>query len=77
MIAPDGTDELDGSSFDTKTPEELQPKGVESIQNPIPALFCIGYCMLDEIHLDCFNEGHSPNSCERWLLDEIINLHIF
>ena len=52
MTASDGEKELDGSSFGTKIPEELQPKGFESIQNPIPALMGMGCCMLDEKHLD-------------------------
>ena len=32
---------------------------------------------IDEKHLDCFNEGHPPNSCKRWLVDEIMNFYIF
>ena len=68
MTASDGMKELDGSSFGKKIPEELQPKGFESIQNPIPELMGIGQCMLDEKHLDCFNKGHLLNSCKDGLL---------
>ena len=59
MTASDGMKELDGFSFGIKAPEELQPKGFESICNPIPALMCMGCCILDEKHLDCFIEGPS------------------
>ena len=69
--------ELDGSSFGTKTPEELQQKGFESIQNSIPALMGMGCHMLDEKHLDCFNKDHPPNSHKRLLVDELINFYIF
>ena len=73
MTVSDGMKKLDWSSFGTKTPEELQPKGFEIIQNTIPLLMGMGCCMLNEKHLDCFNEGHPPNSQKRWLVDEIIN----
>ena len=75
MRASDGLKELDGSSFGTKVLKALQPKGVVTTQNPIPAL--MGCCMIDEKHLDCFNEGHQPNSHKRWLIDEIINFLYF
>ena len=42
MTASDGMKELDGSNFDTKAPEELQPKRFESIQNPLSALMGMG-----------------------------------
>ena len=62
MTASDGMKELDGFSFGIKTPEEVQLKGFESIQIPIPALMGMGCCMLDEKHFDCFNEGHPLHS---------------
>ena len=65
MTASDGMKELDGFSFGIKAPEELQPKGFESICNPIPALMCMGCCILDEKHLDCFVESHPPDSPKR------------
>ena len=52
IAASDDMKELNGSSYGMKTPEELQPKGVKSVQNP------------------CFNEGHPPNSCQRWFVAE-------
>ena len=76
MTASVGMKELDGSSFGTKACEELQQKGFESIQNPLPALMGMGFCMLDEKHLDCSNESHQSNSCKRWLVDEIINFYV-
>ena len=42
MTASDGMRELDGFNFGIKAPFELQPKGFESIQNPIPALIGMG-----------------------------------
>ena len=36
----------------------------------------MGCYMLDEKHLDCFVEGYPPDSPKRWILDEIIILHI-
>ena len=77
MTTSDGMMELHGSSFGTKTSEELQLKGFESMQNPITALIGMCCCMLDEKHLNCFNEGHSPNSHQIWLVDEIISFYVF
>ena len=70
MIVSDGKKKFDGLSYGTKTSEELQPKGFESIQNLILALMGMGCNMLGEKHLDCFNEGHPPNSCKRWLVEK-------
>ena len=69
--------ELDGFSYGIKTPEELKAKGFESILHSIPALNGMGCCMLHAKHLDCFDEGHPPNSHKRGLVDEIINFYIF
>ena len=76
MTASDGMKKLDVLSFGAKLPEELQPKEFENVRNPTPALMGVGYCMLDKKHLDFFNEGHPPNSCKKWLVDEIINVYI-
>ena len=65
MTASAGTKELDGFSFGIKAPEDLQAKGFESIQNPVPALMSMGCCMLDEKHLDCFVEGHPTDLPKR------------
>ena len=75
--ASDGMKELDGFSFGIKASEGLQPKGLESIQNPIPELMGMGCCILYEKHLDCYVEGHQSDSPKRWLVDEIINFYIF
>ena len=77
MAASDGMKELDGSSFGTLTPEDLQPKKFESFWNPILALMGVGCCILDEKHLDCFNEGHPEIFCKRSLVDKIINFYEF
>ena len=77
MPASDGTKELDGLSFGTKTHEALQPKGLKSIQIPIPSLMDMVSFMLYEKHLDCFHKGHPPNSHKIWLVDEIIKFKIF
>ena len=69
--------QMDGLGFGITTSEELQPKGFESIPNPIQALMDMGCCMHDEKHLDCFDEGHPPNSHKQWLVDEIIDFYIF
>ena len=76
MTASDGIKELDGFSFGIKAPEGLQPKGFENILHPIPELMGMGCCMLDEKHLDCFVKAHPPDSCKRWLTDEIIKFYI-
>ena len=74
MKASDGMKELDGFSFDIKTPEGLQPKGFESVLNTIPGL--MGCCILQQVDLDCYDEGHPQNAPERWRTDEIINFYI-
>ena len=38
LMTANGMKELDGFSFGIKAPEELQPKGFESILHPIPGL---------------------------------------
>ena len=58
--------------MDTKTPKEVQPKGFESIWNPIPGSMGISCCIFDEKYLDCFNEDYPLNYCKRRLVDEII-----
>ena len=73
MSASEGMKELDWFSFDAKAPKWLQPKGFESILNPIPELRWFGCHMFYEEDLDCFYEGHQPNSPKWWLNDEIIN----
>ena len=68
---------MDGFIFSIKAFEGLQPKGFESILNPIPGLMGMGCCILNEKNLVCFDEGHPPNSPQRWLTDELINFFIF
>ena len=52
ITASDGMKELDGFSFGIKAPEGPQPKGFESILNPIPVLVGMGCCMLNEKDFD-------------------------
>ena len=64
MTALNGMKELNGSSFGTKTSEELQPKEIESILNPIPSLMDMGCCILDGnilIALMKSNHAHEEN----------------
>ena len=77
MTSSDGMKELDGFNFGINAPKELQLKGFESIQNPISELMGMGCCMLEEKHLEFIYEGHYPDSCKRWLVDEVINFYIF
>ena len=62
MTVSDDMKELDGFCFGIKAPEDVQQIRFESIWKLIPALMGIGCCMLDEKHIDCFYEGHPPNS---------------
>ena len=74
MTASDNIKDMDGFNFGIKAPEGLQPKGFGSNLHLIPGL--MGFCILHEAGLDCFDEGHQQNSHERWLTDETINFYI-
>ena len=62
-------------SFGIKSPEGLQPKGIQSILHPVLEL--MGCCILHDNDLDFFVEGHPPNSLKDGLTDEIICFYTF